>query len=56
MEEAHTIIANYMNASTVLRTYLHKNEPLTPLQEQSVDITLEVTRTLFDGWRRRTRD
>jgi len=56
MEELHVIIANYMNASTVLRTYLRKRGPLTPLQEQSIDITLEVTRTLFDGWRRRTRD
>ena len=52
MEELHVIIANYMNASTVLRTYLRKRGPLTPLQEQSIDITLAVTRTLFDGWQR----
>ena len=56
MQEAHKIIANYMKASTVLETYLHKNGPLTTLQEQTVHTTLEMTRTLFDGWRRRTRD
>ena len=56
MEEAHTIIANYMKASTALETYLHKNGALTTLQEQTVHTTLEMTRTLFDGWRRRTRD
>jgi hypothetical protein len=56
MEEAHKIIANYMKASTSLETYLHKNGPLTGLQVESIHITLETTRTLFDGWRRRTRD
>jgi hypothetical protein len=56
MEEAHKIIANYMKASTALETYLHRNGVLSPLQEESVHITLEVTRTLFDGWRRRARD
>ena len=56
MEAAHKVIANYMKASTVLETYLHKNGPLTPLQEQSVDTTLDTTRILFDLWRRRTRN
>jgi hypothetical protein len=56
MEEAHKIIANYMKASTALETYLHKDGALTPLQEQTVHTTLEMTRTLFDGWQRRTRD
>jgi hypothetical protein len=52
-EEAHKIIANYRKASTALEGYLHKNGALTPLQEQSIDATLETTRSLFDGWRRR---
>jgi hypothetical protein len=56
MEEAHKIIANYMKASTALETYLHKNGALTALQEQSVYTTIATTRTLFDAWRRRTRD
>ena len=56
MEEAHKIIADYMKASTALETYLHKNGTLTTLQEQSIHTTLETTRTLFDGWRRRSRD
>ncbi len=55
MKVAHKIIANYMKASTVLETYLHKDGPLTPLEEQSLHITLETTRTLFYLWRRRTR-
>jgi len=55
-EEAHKIIANYMKASTALETYLTKNGALTALQEQCVYTTLEMTRTLFDGWQRRTRD
>ena len=55
MEEAHTIIANYMKASTALETFLHENGPLTPLQEQSVYTTLKMTQTLFDGWRQRNR-
>ena len=54
-EEAHKIIANYMKASTVLETYLHKNRTLTPLQEQSVYTTLKMTQTLFNGWRQRNR-
>jgi hypothetical protein len=53
MEEAHQIIANYRKACTALETYLHKNGALTPLQEQSIDASLETTRSLFDGWRRR---
>jgi hypothetical protein len=56
MEAAHKVIANYMKASTALETYLHKNGVLTPLQEQSVDTTLDTTRILFDLWRRRTRN
>jgi len=56
MEEAHKIVANYMKASTALETYLHKDGVLTPLEEQSIHTTLETTRTLFDGWRRRTRN
>jgi len=56
MEEAHKIIANYMKASTALEKYLHEDGALTTLQEQSIHMTLETTRTLFDGWRRRTRD
>ena len=32
------------------------NGALTALQEQSIHTTLETTRTLFDGWRRRSRD
>ena len=45
-----------MKASTALETYLQKNGDLTLLEEQTVYTTLEMTRTLFDGWRRRTRD
>jgi len=56
MEEAHKIVANFMKACTTLETYLHTDGALTPLEEQSIQTTLETTRTLFDGWRRRTRD
>ena len=56
MEEAHKIIADYMKASTALETYLHKDGALTPLQEQCIHTTLETTQTLFESWRRRTRD
>ena len=45
-----------MKASTVLETYLHKDGELTLLEEQTVYTTLEMTQTLFDGWRRRKRD
>ena len=51
MEEAHKIIANFMKASTVLETYLHKGGSLTPLQEQSVNTTITSLRTLFDLWK-----
>lgn len=49
--QANRLIADFMKASNRLEQYLHKKGPLTDLQYESVETTLEGLRTFLLTWR-----
>ena len=49
------LIANLMSASTPIEAYLQQGKPLTPLDLDSLSLTISGLQTLLDVWRRKNK-
>ena len=45
------VIADFMKASSRLERFLQEKGELTPLQQQSIAITIDALRTFWETWR-----
>lgn len=50
---AHKLIAQFMSVSTKLEKYLQEVKPLTPLQLESISLTISGLHTFLDSWKRK---
>jgi hypothetical protein len=50
--ESQRLISNFIAASAPLETYLQQGGPLTPLQVESITLTMSGLQTFLDVWKR----
>ena len=55
MERADKKIARFLKASNDVEQYLHADEPLTALQQQTIETTIMGLQTLMASWARKHR-
>ena len=49
--KVNEVIADFMKASSRLERFLQQKSELTPLQQQSIAITIDALRTFWETWR-----
>ena len=52
-KEVQRMIADFMKASAPLETYLQQRGPLTPLQIESITLTVSGLQTFINVWKKK---
>jgi hypothetical protein len=51
--KSHRLVADFMIASTPLEKYLQEGSPLTEVELDSVEVTLDSLQLFLDAWKRK---
>jgi hypothetical protein len=51
--KSHRLVANFMTASTPLEQYLQQGKPLTELEADSIEVTVDSLKIFLDSWKRK---